>query len=559
MSPDAPQSLWQSLKVYTEKRILLLLFLGFSSGLPLLLVLSTLSLWLAEEGISKKSIGLFALVTIPYNFKFVWAPALDALRIPWLTARLGRRRSWALVTQAGLFGALYLLGASSPADNIILTATAALLVSFCSASQDIVVDALRVELLEDDEQGAGAGTYVTGYRLGMLVAGAGALYLATYVSWASVYALMGVLMGIGAIAILLSPEPEVPIENTGEDPSSDAPVSISWGYTPFVMLGFVALFLVLTLFWDPSWRGYVLYALLAYFFTETASRARISLAVTSALFLVAGLVGDPSWLSVLPYVVVAFLVTQISEPRLTLAILILTLAIGLGVVPEMLSLGVFAAVGWLAPYFMRPFAVFTQHSGWLAILAFVAIFKIGDAMIGPMAMPFYYELDFSKAEIASITKVFGLVATLVGGLVGGLLVKRIGILRALFVCGVLQMVSNLMFVIQAEVGYSLSMLTATIGVENFASGMGATAFVAYLSALCDTRFTATQYALLSSLAAVGRIVSAQSGAIVESTGWSTFFILTTVAAIPGLILLGVLFLTFHKDWFQAEKRSHLSE
>lgn len=400
-------------RVYLEPRVLLVMALGFSSGLPLLLTLSTLSVWLAEEGVSKTAIGLFALVGTPYTFKFLWAPLIDRARAPILSRALGRRRGWAALTQLALAAAILALGATDPSIDPFATALAAVVVAFLSASQDVVLDALRIELLEERQQGAGAAVYVMGYRLGMLAAGAGALFLAEALPWFWVHAAMAALMAVGLIATLLSPEP------------ADVP---------------------------------------------TPPRRRFD--------------------------------------------------------------------AWLYEAVVAPFADFLRRPGWLAILAFVALYKFGDSLAGVMANPFYLEMGFSKAEIAGVSKIFGLWATLIGGALGGLAVARFGILRSLFVCGLLQMFSNLLFAAQALVGHDLAMLTVVIAVENVAGGMGTAAFVAYLSSLCNVAYTATQYALLSSFMSFARTtLSSSGGALAEALGWVWFFGLTTLAAAPGLVLL----------------------
>ncbi|MDX9723200.1 MAG: AmpG family muropeptide MFS transporter [Myxococcota bacterium] len=424
MSNPTPQ--WrQSLAVYAQARMLLVLILGFSSGLPLALTLSTLNAWLTEDGISLTAIGLFSMVGLPYAFKFVWAPLIDHLRIPILTQRLGRRRSWAIFSQLGLMLAIVGLGQSNPAQFPLLTAACALAVAFFSASQDIVIDALRVELLSEREQGAGAATIVLGYRLGMLVSGAGALVLASYLSWSLVFSLMAafVLLGMGAALWCKEPAdtslvPEEPLEETRRP-------------SPFS-----------------------------------------------------------------------------------------------------------GVLTWLRRAVVDPFAEFSTRRSWLLVLLFIAAYKLGDSLAGVMSMPFYLQLGFSKTEIAGVTKVFGLIATLAGGVVGGVLVTRFGIWKSLLLCGILQAVSNLLFAVQAQLGHHLGMLTVTIAFENAASGMGAAAFVAYLSGLCNLRFTATQYALLSSLAATGRTLMASPGGwLAEQMSWQSFFVLTTFAALPGLLLL----------------------
>ncbi|MBF0164546.1 MAG: AmpG family muropeptide MFS transporter [Magnetococcales bacterium] len=413
---------WSAFAIYREPRVLVILLLGFFSGLPLALTVGTLSLWLAEAGVSKSSIALFALAGTPYTFKFLWSPLVDRMPVPGFTTRLGQRRGWAVLTQLALIASILGLGASDPAGDPFWTAWFALFVAFWSATQDIVIDAYRVEILEERQYGAGAAMSVLGYRLGMVVSGAGGLYLATYWGWFFAYAVMAGLMGIGMLVMLLNPEPARPVA----EGISILPVA-------------------------------------------SGRRGRV--------------------------------------------------------------------VSWLRRSVIAPFAEFMRRRGWLLTLLFILLYKFGDALAGVMSGPFYLEMGFSKIEIANVTKLFGLVAVLVGGVLGGILTERMGINRALIVCGILQMVSNLMFVLLAEVGYSLSMLTVTIAVENVTGGMGTSAFVAYLSRLCHVAYTATQYALLSSFMAFGRTLLASSGGwIAERISWTDFFLITTFAAIPGLLL-----------------------
>ncbi len=408
---------WRSaLAVYADKRMLVIGLLGFSSGLPLLLTGATLAIWMKEQGISNTAIGLFVLVGLPYNLKFLWAPVIDHMPIPYLTRLLGRRRSWTLVIQLCLMGAVLWLGSLDPTQQLSLMVPAAVTVAFLSASQDIVIDAYRIESLEDHEQGAGSAMTQVGYRFGLLAAGAGALHLAERIDWAWVYGIEGFLVCIGMVAILWGPEP--PRET-------------------------------------PPEEGH----------------------------------------------------------RLTLK-------------------------GTLKSALVDPFADFMSRPDWLWILAFILLYKFGDAFAGAMANPFYIEMQFSKAEIANISKIFGMLATLAGVFAGGLMVYCYGIMLSLLLAGILQMASNLMFALQAVVGHDLGMLAATIGIENLSGGMGSAAFVAYLSSLCSRQYTATQYALLSSLMAVGRtVLSSSSGWLADHVDWVTFFLISTVVALPGLLLL----------------------
>lgn len=414
--PDARARGWlAALAVFRDRRMLVILAMGFSSGLPLLLTLSTLTAWLATSGIDKTTIGIFALVGVPYSFKFLWAPLIDGLRIPFLTDRLGRRRGWAILTQLALMAAIAGLSQTDPTADPVLTGLVALALAFCSASQDIVVDAYRVEILAETEQGAGAAVTQIGYRFGILAAGAGALFIADAFGWQAAFATMAALVGIGIAAVLLSREPAPPPR-------------------------------------PAQGRG---------------------------------------------------------------------------------SLG-----GWMKEHVVAPLADFFGRPGWLAIILFIVLYKFGDALAGVMANPFYIEMGFTLSEIAGVSKIFGLIATLAGLVLGGVAVARLGIMRALLICGVLQMLSNLMFAAQAMAGHDIAFLALTIGLENLSGGMGSAAFVAYISSLCTVAFTATQYALLSSLAAVGRtMLSASGGWLADHLSWVVFFAATAAAALPGLLLL----------------------
>lgn len=420
-----------TLTLYFRRRILVVLLLGFSSGLPLLLSFSTLSTWMREVGVDLTSIGLFSLVGLPYTVKFLWAPMMDRLPLPPLTGWLGRRRGWMVATQLALIVTLLALGTTNPLSSPLLMALFGVLVAFFSASQDIVVDAYRIETLEETEQGAGAAAYVLGYRLGILAAGAGALLLADSLGWFPAYAAMAALMLVGLITILSNPEPV-----TAE---------------PDALVG-------------------------------------------------------------------------VARP-------------GAGALER--------AALWLSEAVVAPFVEFLKRPWAWLILLFILLYKLGDAFLGSMTNPFYIDVGFTKTEIAQVTKAFGLVALLAGLVVGGLMVRRLGMMWALLICGVLQAASNLVFAVQAMVGNELWMLMITIGVENATGGMGTAAFIAYLSRLTNVAFTATQYALLSSFMAFGRTVLASpSGWAAQQLGWIEFFVASTAIAVPGLLLLVVLMRLF---------------
>ena len=411
----------RSIVMYGDRRVLLVLLMGFASGLPLLLTFSTLSAWLATAGVRRAAIGAFALVGTPYAFKFVWSPLIDRLPPP---LPLGRRRGWGVAIQLSLIAAILGLGSQNPKHHLVLMAMLAVLVAFLSASQDIVIDAWRVEILPLDLQGPGAGVIQTGYRLAMLVSGAGALVIAARVGWFAAYATMAALLALGILVFLFGPEPHVPSENRQIQQLATKPSG--WSVT-------------------KSW------------FTT-------------------------------------------------------------------------AVIG--------PFADFMRRPLWLVILIFIVGYKLGEAMAGVMATPLYISLGFSLNEIAAVSKLVGFFATVAGALIGGVVTVRFGILRSLIICGVLQSAGNLFYVLQAIGGHRIGYLALCVTAENLTGAMAGAALVVYLSSLCSPAFTATQYALLSSLASVGRTLVASSGGVLaERLGWVLFFSLTTVATIPALLLL----------------------
>jgi PAT family beta-lactamase induction signal transducer AmpG len=392
--------------VFTSRKILLLLLLGFASGLPLALTAGTLQAWLAADKVDIVAIGWFGLVGQPYIYKFLWAPLMDRYTPPFL----GRRRGWLLVTQVALAAGIAFMGTLSPRDSAWLLGIAALAVAFLSASQDIVFDALRTDWLEREERGAGAAVSVLGYRLAMLVSGAGALILADQgLGWAPTYWLMAGLMAIGMAATWLVVEPE---------PAGAAPKSLD------------------------------------------------------------------------------------------------------------------EAV-------VRPFQEFFSRTGALWLLVLIVLYKLGDAFAGNLTTTFLLTgPGFSLTEVGAINKGFGLAATIAGALAGGALMAKMRLYKALLLFGLLQAITNLGFMALAAAGKNYALMVTVIGLENLCGGMGTAAYVALLMALCDRRFSATQYALLSALSAVGRVyVGPAAGYLVKYLGWEVFFLFTFVIALPGLLLL----------------------
>jgi PAT family beta-lactamase induction signal transducer AmpG len=427
-TPEANEGFLAGLAVYLQPRVLIVILLGFSSGLPLALSTSTLTVWMAEAKVNLATIGLFALVGVPYNFKFAWAPLVDALDVPLLSKWLGRRRGWLVFTQLLLALAILWLGFQDPIAAPWHVAFGALLVACASATQDIVVDAFRVESLETREQAAGMAGYVAAYRVGMLASGAGVLLLVAWFEvigveradvWAWGYVAAALMVGVGLIASLLAKEPPAP---------------------------------------------------------ENALPREESIAKR---------------------------VVQ-------------------------------TAVGAFGEFLSRHLAV--------AILLFVVLFKFCDAFAGVLTSAFVIDIGFDKATYAGVVKGVGFAAALIGGFAGGFIARALPLSTSLWIAGILQMASNLVFSWQACMGVNLPALTLTIVVENFTGAIGTVIFVAYISALCGTRaHTATQYALLTALAAVGRTFLASSaGFVAEETGWAWFFAVTAVAALPGLAILAFL-------------------
>jgi MFS transporter, PAT family, beta-lactamase induction signal transducer AmpG len=423
-------SLADTLAVYCKRRVLVVMFLGFSSGLPLALSGSTLLIWMTETGVNLKTIGLFALVGTPYTIKFLWAPLIDALDVPILSRRLGRRRGWLLLSQFLLIAAIVFVGACDPATSPFVVALGALLVATTSATQDIIVDAFRVESLDESEQAAGMASYVAAYRIGMLASTAGAL---------------------------------------------------------FIVSGFQGL----GLDHHAAWRaGYIVMA------------ALVLIGVATTLFA--------------------------TEPKQSVAA-------EAALVRENKLRRVFdAAVGAFSEFLSRDMA--------LVALVFVVLFKFTDALSGAMTAPFVIDLGFSRNEYAAIIKGVGLAATLLGGFAGGFLARAFSLPASLCIGAIVQGLANFGFSWQAVLGHNAAWLTFAIVLENFTSAVATVIFVAYLSALCrNPLHTATQYALLTALAAVGRTyLSSGAGYIVTGVGWAWFFAICAVAGVPALVLLAFL-------------------
>lgn len=465
-TPDSAQapaaaSYLDTIAVYLRPRVLIVMFLGFSSGLPLALSGSTLSIWMTEAGVDLGTIGLFALVGTPYTIKFLWAPLVDAIEVPVLSALLGRRRGWLVFSQLLLIGAIVFLAFCNPASTPWLVAFGALLVAVASATQDIVVDTFRIESLNESEQAAGQASYVAAYRIGMLASTAGALFLVTgfedfgfakSAAWTSGYLAMAVLVVIGIIATLIATEPDKTVATKSEQ-SAALEIQIT---------AFAALL---------------------------KARALRFLSLDS----------------------IVLILRRVAKTRVGAA-----------------------AIGAFGEFLSRDVAAI--------VLGFIVLYKFCDAFAGNMTGPFVIELGFSRNDYAAIVKGVGLAATLVGGFAGGAVAMRYDLVTCLWTGAVLQMGSNLVFTWLALVGTNHWALTAAIIAENFTGAIGTVIFVAYLSALCQNPLhTATQFALLTALTAVGRtFLVAPAGYVAKFTGWPLFFVISSLLAIPSLLLLAWL-------------------
>lgn len=473
-----------ALAVFAERRTLVMLALGFSAGLPFLLVFDTLSAWLRASGLSLEVIGFFSLVTMIYSFKFLWAPLVDRTRVPVLTAWLGHRRSWMLVCQVLIMVGLWLVAGTDPATSLVAVAVFAVLVGFSSATQDIAIDAWRIEAAEVSRQGAMAAAYQWGYRVATLVAGAVPLLLAEAYGWNLSYAVMAALMTVGMVAVMAAPREERhairPIHAEGIHP---APVREFLEWT-----------------------------------------ARLAILALGALVLGSGLTANAGALvRVLNALNAtgtrdAVLSAWASNARVWVHLLAVVLGFSVIVLATLPLLGARTRPGvYLSAALGDPLRDFFARYGSAAalILALICLYRVPDFVLNIMN-PFYIDLGFTLVEIAEVRKIFGVVMTMVGVLAGGFAVARYGFLRALVVGAFAGPLSNLIFAWLATRGNDLLALFVAIGVENVTSGFAGTCLIAYMSSLTSTGFTATQYALLSSLYAIpGRIIASQSGRIVE--------------------------------------------
>lgn len=420
----------EALAVYRKPRVIAMIFLGFSAGLPFLLVFTTLSAWLTQAGVSRSTIGFFSWVGITYSIKVFWAPVVDQLNLPFLGKKMGKRRSWMLIAQLLIAGSLLGMAMCNPQSDLQTLALFALIVAFGSATQDIVIDAYRIEAVDKTFQGAMAATYVLGYRLALLMAGAGALFIADSFSWYSAYVCMALLMLIGITTTLIISEPEV----------SSVPVSYSG--------------------------------------TQTGSARDDS--VSRKLFF------------------------------------------------------------WFVNAVVSPFVDFFKRNGWLAliILFLIACYRISDITMGVMANPFYIDKGYSFSEIAAISKFYGFFMSILGAGLGGLMVVRYGLLKPLLTGALLVVLTNILFIYLVNTEINLISLAIVISADNLSAGIASSAFIAYLSSLTNSAYTATQYALFSSLMTLpGKVIGGFSGVVVDAAGYASFFLYSGALGLPAIVLI----------------------
>lgn len=499
---------WQeSLRAFGHPRVVTMLFLGFSAGIPLLLIFSSLSLWLREAGIERSAVTFFSWAALGYSFKFVWAPLIDKIPIPFLTKILGRRRAWMLCAQLAIIASIFWMASTNPAageHNLTLMAFAAIMLGFSSATQDIVIDAYRIESADKDLQALMSATYMTGYRIAMIVAGAGALFLAqhlgsvegsyNYNAWRWTYYAMALVMLVGITTTLIIHEPDVTKNREITHSTKD-------------FLGLLLLFFLAV-------SGFIL----AFFFSnETAMTAKSSL------------------LSIINNKPLTGFLIEFSR----FAVAILTAWI---IAKTVISMGFINRV-MLQETYIDPVKDFFRRYGlqlaWL-LLALIGLYRISDIVLGVISNVFYQDLGFSKAEIASAVKTFGIVMTILGGFLGGLLSIRYGVMRILFLGAVLSAATNLLFMLLAGMGHNLGMLYLVVAADNISAGLATAAFIAFLSSLTNISFTAMQYAIFSSLMTLlPKLLGGYSGSMVDNIGYSNFFLLTALMGLPVLVLIWI--------------------
>jgi len=468
-----PETSWSdAFNIYLNRRVISMLFLGFSAGLPLFLIFSTLSLWLREAGVDRSAVTYFSWAALAYSFKFIWAPVIDKLPLPFLHNLLGRRRSWLLVAQFAVIAAISWMAMVDPAQGLGGMAVAAILLGFASASQDIVIDAYRIEAVKREYQAAMSAMYI--------------LYLASYFgsenqysydAWQTTYLIMAMVMLVGVATTLLIKEPEI-------NKKVEAYLHDLSDYLRFFMM-----FVVMVAAFIYGFK------IFNFGFSSGFINESVRL-ITSLIFSLAGI-----------YLLVILNLVNRKMVYNT---------------------------------YVEPVSDFFKRYGKVAILLLllVGLYRISDIVLGVIANVFYHDLGFSKNEIATTTKVFGIIMTLVGGFLGGLMTMRYGVMRILLLGAVLSSLTNLLFMLLAQNGHDIVFLSAVIAADNLSAGLASAAFIAYLSSLTNISFTAVQYAILSSLMTLlPKLLGGYSGTMVNEFGYSSFFLMTALMGLPVIFLI----------------------
>ena len=513
-APVTTQSWTDTLKAFLHPRVVTMLFLGFSAGIPILLIFSSLSLWLTEAGVEKSAVTYFSWAALGYSFKFVWAPLVDRLPLPILTKWLGRRRGWLLLSQFAVIAALLWMALTDPGtgvSSLTVMAFAAVALGFSSATQDIVIDAYRIDSAGDELQALMSSTYIAGYRIGMIVAGAGALYLAQYFgstrdiydyeAWRNTYMVMAAVMLIGIATTLVIIEPD----------------NQSHGESMHSIGDHVRFFLAFLL-------SVIAFIMVFQFSSNIVSTAKSSLTELFNNQHLAGLI--------------------VSTVRLCVAV-----AVVLGLV-QLLNKTKAVNGTMIRAAYMEPIRDFFSRYGMslaVLLLLLIGFYRVSDIVLGVIANVFYQDMGFSKVQIANVSKVFGLWMTIIGGFMGGLFAVRFGVMRILLLGAVLSAGTNLLFILLAnssgggeivEGSGNISLLFIVIGADNLSAGLASAAFIAFLSSLTNVSFTAVQYAIFSSLMTLfPKVLGGYSGSFVESMGYTNFFIMTTLLTLPVIVLI----------------------
>jgi MFS transporter, PAT family, beta-lactamase induction signal transducer AmpG len=497
---------WQdSFRAFLHPRVVTMLFFGLSAGIPLLLIFSSLGLWLREAGLERSTVTFFSWAALGYSFKFVWAPLVDCLPVPFLTRKLGRRRAWILISQIAIITSILLMGMTDPSSGITqlkIMALAAVMLGFSSATQDIVIDAYRIESAASDLQALMSSTYIAGYRIGMLLSGAGSLYLAgflgseihayNYQAWQITYACMAIVMLIGVFTTLIVNEPESNRQNQNK-------------YSNSTYIKFFIVFLIAV-------AGFVISFLLS---ADIAANWKNNL---------------------------VNIVNNTAISNFFIELLRLALGIIVAISITFLSIRIkFIDKQVINESYIAPVMDFFQRYGIklaFLLIALIGLYRISDIVLGVISNIFYQDLGYSKIEIASIVKTFGLFMTILGGFLGGLLSIRFGVIKILFVGALLTALTNLLFMLLAIKGYDITLLYFVISADNLSAGLASAAFVAFLSRLTNISFTAMQYAIFSSLMTLlPKLIGGYSGSIVENIGYTHFFLITSLIGVPVLWII----------------------